>query len=36
LGHTDRARTHLTEFLRLYKAEDGFTSKARETLARLR
>jgi hypothetical protein len=36
LGHTDRARTHLTEFLRLYKSEAGFTRKAREALAGLR
>jgi len=36
LGHADRARTHLTEFLRLYKVDDGFTRNAREALARLR
>ena len=36
LGHADRARTHLTGFLRLYKADDFFTRNAREALARLR
>jgi serine/threonine protein kinase len=36
LGHVDRARTHLTEFLRLYKEEDGFTRNAREALEKLR
>jgi len=36
LGHAGRARTHLTEFLRLYKVDDGFTRNARESLARLR
>jgi hypothetical protein len=36
LGHGDRARTHLTEFLRLYKADDGFTRNARTALAKLR
>ena len=36
LGHVDRARTHLTEFLRLYKEEDGFTRNAREALQKLR
>ena len=36
LGHADRARTHLTEFLRLYKADDGFTRNARAALAGLR
>jgi hypothetical protein len=36
LGNAERARTHLTEFLRLYKEEDGFTRNAREALARLR
>jgi len=36
LGNAERARTHLTEFLRLYKEEDGFTRNARDALARLR
>jgi hypothetical protein len=36
LGHGDRARTHLTEFLRLYKEDDGFTRNARTALAGLR
>src|SRR6266481_38117 len=36
LGHADRARTHLTGFLRLYKADDGFTRNARAALAGLR
>jgi len=36
LGHGDRARTHLTEFLRIYKTDDGFTRNAREALAGLR
>jgi len=36
LGNADRARTHLTEFLRLYKDEDGFTRNARNALAKLR
>jgi len=36
LGHADRARTNLTEFLRIYKTDDGFTRNAREALARLR
>ncbi|HZR10589.1 MAG TPA: protein kinase [Myxococcales bacterium] len=36
LGHAERARTHLTGFLRLYKEEDGFTRNAREALARIR
>jgi serine/threonine protein kinase len=35
LGHAERARTHLTEFLRLYKEDDGFTRNARDALARL-
>jgi serine/threonine protein kinase len=35
LGHAERAHTHLTEFLRLYKEDDGFTRNARQTLARL-
>ena len=36
LGNAERARTHLTEFLRLYKENDGFTRNARDALARLR
>jgi len=36
LGHGDRARTHLTGFLRIYKTDDGFTRNAREALAGLR
>jgi predicted Ser/Thr protein kinase len=36
LGHAERARTHLTEFLRLYKEDDGFTRNAREALGKLR
>ncbi len=36
LGNAGRARTHLTEFLRLYKEEDGFTRNARAALAKLR
>src|SRR5258705_1216765 len=36
LGHSQRARAHLTEFLRLYKEEDGVTRNAREALAKLR
>jgi hypothetical protein len=36
LGHGDRARIHLTEFLRLYKEDDGFTRNARAALAGLR
>ena len=36
LGNAERARTHLTEFLRLYKEEDGFTRNARNALAKLR
>jgi hypothetical protein len=36
LGHGDRARTHLTEFLRIYKTDDGFTQNARTALAKLR
>lgn len=35
LGHAELARKHLTEFLRLYKEEDGFTRNARAALARL-
>ena len=35
LGNPDRARKHLTAFLRLYKEEDGFTRNAREALAKL-
>ncbi|HTO96019.1 MAG TPA: serine/threonine-protein kinase [Myxococcales bacterium] len=35
LGHLDRAKAHLTDFLRLYKEEDGFTRNAREALAKL-
>ena len=35
LGNGDRARTHLAEFLRLYKENDGFTRNAREALAKL-
>jgi hypothetical protein len=36
LGHTDRAREHLVEFLRLYSTEDGFRHNAQQVLARLR
>jgi serine/threonine protein kinase len=36
LGHADLARMHLTEFLRLYKDDDGFTRNAREAIAKLR
>ena len=36
LGNADRARAHLSEFLRLYKEDDGFTRNARDALARLR
>ena len=35
LGHRDRARTHLTEFLRLYATEDGFRRNAKDALARM-
>jgi predicted Ser/Thr protein kinase len=35
LGNRDRARTHLTEFLRLYATEDGFRRNAKDALARL-
>jgi serine/threonine protein kinase len=36
LGNAERARTHLTEFLRLYKENDGFTRNARDALEKLR
>jgi hypothetical protein len=36
LGHADRARTHLVEFLKLYATEDGFRHNAQQVLARLR
>ena len=35
LGNPDRARKHLTGFLRLYKEEDFFTRNARAALAKL-
>ena len=35
LGNRDRARTHLTEFLRLYATEDGFRRNAKDALAKL-
>jgi serine/threonine protein kinase len=35
LGHQERARSHLTEFLKLYKEEDGFTRNARAALAKM-
>ena len=35
LGHQERARLHLTEFLKLYKEEDGFTRNARAALAKM-
>jgi len=35
LGHEERARLHLTEFLKLYKEEDGFTRNARAALAKM-
>jgi hypothetical protein len=33
LGQLDRASTHLQAFLRMYNAQDGFTSGARQALA---
>jgi len=35
LGNRDRARTHLTEFLRLYAEDDGFRRNAKQALAKL-
>jgi len=35
LGNRDRARTHLTEFLRLYTQDDGFRRNAKQALAKL-
>jgi predicted Ser/Thr protein kinase len=35
LGHRERARTHLTEFLRLYKEDDIFGRNARKALAEM-
>ncbi len=35
LGHQERARLHLAEFLKLYKEEDGFTRNARAALAKM-
>jgi hypothetical protein len=35
LGNRDRARTHLTEFLRLYSTDDGFRRNAQQVLARI-
>jgi len=35
LGNRDRARTHLTEFLRLYTEDDGFRRNAKQALAKL-
>jgi predicted Ser/Thr protein kinase len=35
LGNRDRARMHLTEFLRLYSQEDGFRRNAKQALAKL-
>ncbi len=36
LGHGKRARTHLAQFLELYKTEDGFRHNAQAALAKLR
>ena len=36
LGNRDRARNHLTEFLKLYATEDGFRRAAKDALAKLR
>jgi hypothetical protein len=36
LGNGTRARTHLSEFLRLYSNEDGFRHNAQKVLAQLR
>jgi len=35
LGNPDRARAHLTEFLRLYATEDGFRRNAKDALAKM-
>lgn len=35
LGEMDFARTHLTRFLELYRAEDGWRANAREVLGRI-
>jgi len=35
LGNRARARSHLTEFLRLYATEDGFRRNAKDALAKL-
>jgi serine/threonine protein kinase len=36
LGHGARARTHLVQFLELYKNEDGFRRNAQQAFAKLR
>jgi hypothetical protein len=35
LGQADFARTHLKQFLDLYRSEDGWRANAREVLGRL-
>jgi hypothetical protein len=35
LGHRERARSHLEQFLRLYAEEDGFRSNAKKALAEM-
>ena len=35
LGNRDRARAHLTDFLKLYATEDGFRHAAKDALAKL-
>ena len=35
LGNRERARSHLTEFLKLYANEDGFRRNAKDALAKM-